>query len=254
MFCKKCGTKNEGGARFCAKCGTPVEGVAAPKPVPAASAYHPVAHTPKARPATKIRPVPLVALILCVILWLAAPFMAINLLTMGEPPTALQLLTSDDLMFIGEIAETPAFWAAVVSIISIALCLLFVVAKRRIAPRIFAILASLVLIIAVLMMSDFELTETIGFGYVGIFILLMAVCFTAGKKEKPISQMQQSTPSAPMMQQSNAAMPQPMQPPPAPAQAPPQQPVPISNNTCTACGKVLGEEEWKCPACGAFRE
>lgn len=253
MFCKKCGTQLDSGARFCAKCGTPVEGEVAPKPVPAAPVYHPATHIPKERSAATIKPIPLIALIVCAILWLAAPFMAVNLLTMGEQPTALQLVT-DDVMMIGEIAETPAFWAAVISIIGIGVCLLFTITKKGIVVRVFSILTDIVLVIAVLAMSDFELSDTIGLGYVGIFVLLLVACFTAGRKKVAVGQPQQLPQPAPMPRQTAVVAPPPVQATPQPVQAPQPQTVSIANNTCTACGKALGEEEWKCPACGAFRE
>lgn len=257
MFCMKCGTPLDADARFCAKCGTATQGTApAYQSQPAPAAVAAPTYQPGNPSAANVRlAVCLIAIVICAILWFAAPFMAVNLFTMGNQPTALQLVTND-VFALGDITETPAFWAAVISIAGIAICLIGILAKKRILTCIFAVLTDAALVLLVLMMET-DLADVIGLGYIGIVILLLVViCFAPGRKKATAGQIQQAPPPAPygappaIAYQPLAAAPQVAQ-----AAAPiPSALEPISNNLCAACGKALGEEEWKCPACGAFRE
>jgi len=261
MFCSKCGTQLDSDVKFCAKCGTatqqePVAARPAVTPLVVAPVYQPISpptSVPAMKPTASLKPIPLIAIVICAILWFAAPFMAVNMFTMGDQPTALQLVTGD-VMLLGEITETPAFWAAVVSAIGIVLCLLFTIAKKNIASRVLSILTNVVLVLAAVMVADMDLTEMIGLGYLGIFILLWVVCFAANNKKVVAKQPQPILQPVPMGQPPFIVASPPVQAPPQPTQVPPPQSVPMANNACAACGKALGEEEWKCPACGAFRE
>jgi len=269
MFCQKCGTQLDGDAKFCAKCGTPTQDPGeqatsfAPTPMPPAQqytmpatppAYQPqpaTGYNPPVRKVSTFKPLSLIAIIICAILWFAAPFMAVNLLTLGEQPTALQLLTGD-VFALGDMTDTPAFWASLVSAIGIGLCLLCILIKKNGGARVVAILVDILLILAAVMMADYGL-EAIGFGYIAIFIIFFAICFTSGRKKKSASIAPQpvTSPMAPPPAPNASAMPVPQQSPqavPAPTKAA------VASDTCAACGRALREEEWKCPDCGAFRE
>jgi len=245
---------------FCAKCGAAAQDsdltVIAPAP-----AYQPQpvpAHRPAQQSAAGVKmAVCLIAMLVSVILWFAAPFMAVNILTMGNQPTALQLV-ADDVILMGNIADTPAFWAAVVSIVGIAVCVISILAKKKAVTIIFAVLTEIVLVLAVVIM-EYDPTETLGFGYVAIFILLLVALFLAPGRKKAaavaVNQWQQAPQPASFGAQPAPYVPQAAPVAPQPVQAPlPSFSGPASNNFCAACARALSEEEWKCPACGAFRE
>lgn len=64
----------------------------------------------------------LTILVICVFLWISAPFVAITLFSLGNQPTALQLLTRDNLIVVGKLTETMAFWSSVATLIGIVGC------------------------------------------------------------------------------------------------------------------------------------
>lgn len=133
----------------------------------------------------------LISIILCAILWLAAPFLAINILTLDNQPSALQLLM-DDVTYIGSLVEDPAFWAAVGSLVGIIVCFLCVIAKKYTGSRVIAALTELPLLIALvhrfLWAADDPgttlnlLSRSLGIGFWGIALLLLVVVLWGGNK------------------------------------------------------------------------
>lgn len=122
----------------------------------------------------------LILIIVSAALWVTAPFVAINLLTIGEQPTALQLIT-DDVTYIGELSESPAFWAAVISLAGIVVCFICIVMGKLYATRIIAIITEIPLmwsLVDTIMWAKNEGEKIYyinGFGFWGILLLLIVV-------------------------------------------------------------------------------
>lgn len=138
----------------------------------------------------------LVALLICIVLWVFAPFLAINYITLDEPPSALRVVL-DDVTYFGERTSSSLFWATIVSLIGILVSLLCVFTKKNVVLRITAIVTDVYLLYSVIVTWGFdkwEYTEDIGvvveyisracgFGFWGIFYLLLIAAFFA--KEDP---------------------------------------------------------------------
>lgn len=76
----------------------------------------------------------LVLVICCAVLWVAAPFMAVNLLTLEDQPTALQLIL-DDVPYLGDLYEADAFRLAAAIAGGIVICFVAVLCKSGAVPR-----------------------------------------------------------------------------------------------------------------------
>lgn len=127
----------------------------------------------------------IVCMVICAALWAFAPFVAINLLTMGDQPSALDFIT-DNILYIGELTESLAFWAAVGSLIGIIICFFCATAKKRSAVHTTAILTELpmlCLIIEMFLWADDmeEFSEVFGFGFWCILVLFLVVIAASGK-------------------------------------------------------------------------
>lgn len=129
----------------------------------------------------------LISIIICAILWLVAPFIAINLLTLGDQPSALQFIM-DDITYIGELTESPAFWAAVSSLGGIVVCFICEIVKKPTVSRITAVVAEIPMVLA--MVNAFrwadgdmeDLFDMLGVGFWGIFLLFLVVILVGEKK------------------------------------------------------------------------
>lgn len=193
-FCENCGSKLESDDLFCPECGEPcctleeyesrqldlVESAEAKASILSGS------NNPAS--SSSINYLCLILLIGCAILWFSAPFIAINLLTMGDQPTALQLVM-DAVTYIGELTESTAYWAAITSIIGIIICFISAIATAHGATRVVAILTELPLALAMFDMINWaddteELFEALGPGFWGIFILLFVVICASGNRKK----------------------------------------------------------------------
>lgn len=120
----------------------------------------------------------------CILLWIGAPFAAINILTLGEQPTALQLMQGD-VLYLGELSEAPQAWAALISIIGIVICAISTIAAANKVTRTVAILTELPMILVLIAMLDWaddaeELMEALGLGFWGISVLLLIVAIVIG--------------------------------------------------------------------------
>jgi hypothetical protein len=126
--------------------------------------------------------------------------MGTNLFTLyvGEQPTAYQSITGD-YFFIGTLTDTPGYWAALISGIGIAICFVCTLMRKNIVVCITAILADVALGIAYFATKEaplsrmraldgdgFGIMSIIGWGYIGIFLLLLLACFTCFSKGSPI--------------------------------------------------------------------
>jgi len=184
MFCGKCGADVVQGEKFCGTCGAAVDDKPVIQPKSA-----PVYQSVTVRPTASINPICVVLLLVCVILWFAAPFIAINILSMswGDQPTAIQLLNGNA-TYIGDLSGSPALWAAIISIIGIVVCVICELAKKHTASRVVAALTDVVLVIAFFVTLNWtdgyysSLGDIVGIGYIGIFVLLLIVALVPHKK------------------------------------------------------------------------
>lgn len=188
-FCDQCGKRLEDDVEFCYYCGEPCPALEehekeSADPVESAENNAPTPnHNDALASSWSINGLCLILLVGCAILWLTAPFVAINLLTLGDQPTALQLVM-DDVVYIGELTESTAFWAAIVSIIGIIICLISTLASSYTTTRIVAAITELPMLLAMFEMIAWaddleELFEALGLGFWGVFILLLIVVFTS---------------------------------------------------------------------------
>lgn len=228
MLCKKCNAVIHDDSSFCSACGAKVEGETSYKPSSALKKagnlsddtggsltvhkeHDPVAvgvfnedrliseklfeedseHTSddcNNKPNSSINYISLVLVVICAIVWLTAPFMAVNYYTFGDQPTALELL-QDEVTYIGELSESAAYKAAVISIIGLALCLVCVLCKSCVVTRLIAAGTLIPLtktIIDVMRWADDseEFMEFFGTAYWCIVVGLLLVMFLGGRMRK----------------------------------------------------------------------
>lgn len=190
---------------------------------------------------SNIRVPSLIAIFICAILWFFAPFIAINILTLGDQPTALQFIT-DDIFYIGELTESPAFWAAVFSLGGIIMCFICDIIKKPVVSRIIAVLAEIPMVWAMVNafrwadgdMEDFF--DMFGMGFWGIFLLFLVVILVRGERVNA----NQETPAAESLVQSSVESPE------QPLAEPPEQ-----NLYCGNCGTEIKPGIKFCAKCGS---
>lgn len=191
MFCSKCGDKINTGERFCGSCGEAVNVQPVNQSMPTAVYQQepaPADQQTSARGALSFKVLSLIALIICAILWFTAPFIAVNILTLGDQPSALQFIT-DQIAYIGDLTESPSFWAAVLSIVGIVLCFFCTIGNKKTATRIIAILTEIPLAIVLFRTISWvddikEFAAVIGLGFWWIFALLFMVIIANGKNAR----------------------------------------------------------------------
>jgi len=193
----------------------------------AAQPAPPYYYQPTPRVPATLRPVSLVAVLVCMALWFAAPFLAVNIATLGSyggQPTALQILTGD-VTAIGDMTDSPAFWAAILSMIGVVICLVCVLARKNAAARVTAIVSdvALVLVLVVLLSAlngDAGLTEVAGIGYFGVLILFIVVAVASKSTRAAVNQAPPAYPLGAPYQAPISPMPlqAPLQPPTGPSQ------------------------------------
>jgi hypothetical protein len=130
-----------------------------------------------------------IVILLCAVLWFFAPFMTVNSDTIGHQASAFMLFFYALLSNIAAAAGIPAFWAALISAIGIVVCY-FTIGKKNATARIAAIVTDVSLAIIFIIMlyqagRDISgVTDVVGFGYIGIFVLLLLVCFMREHRHK----------------------------------------------------------------------
>lgn len=121
----------------------------------------------------------LILLFLCTILWLFAPFVAINLLSFYNQPTAFQIL-SGQTIYLGSIIKSTGFWAAAFSLAAIGTGFITIQNPRRSMARIMGILNELVM--GIVLIENFAwmkdgLHGYLGAGFWGIFAAFLVLSF-----------------------------------------------------------------------------
>ena len=120
------------------------------------------------------RPVCLIVLIVCAVLWLFAPFVAVNLITLGDQPTALQFVT-DDITYLGDLTDNAEYWASIVTMVCLVICFICILMKKHTPARILAIIALVPMVLTLIHIIDWaggdfeDMLEIAGIGYWGIF-------------------------------------------------------------------------------------
>lgn len=129
----------------------------------------------------------IILLAACIGLWFAAPFLSINMMTLGDQPTAFELF-GDELNYYFNMEETPNYWAAMLVMIAIVLSMICALTGLNGAARFFAFLGELPLGWGFLQMYMWTeggpyLMDSIGFGFWGMAVLLLGVVLFGGKKK-----------------------------------------------------------------------
>lgn len=150
--------------------------------------YPPASSAPESA-GTMINFISLSLVVISIILWFVAPFMFVNIFTLNNQPSALELL-QEDVLHIGDLTETPAYTGAIVSIVGLVVCAICILCKSQIVTRI-AAGATLALLIYPVVdflqeITDFEeLTAVFGSSFFCIIISLIIVAILGGSMKKP---------------------------------------------------------------------
>jgi len=183
MFCEKCGSQLGCEERFCDICSEGFD-----------KSANQSNSNPECRRAfvltASFKPLCRIAILICVLLWVVAPFMTVSSETMGYQSSGFvmvfySLLTCFyDIDKIGTVAATPAFWAALISFIGIVVCF-FTLGKKNMVTRITVLITDTSLA-AIFVFIFFQIGENVssvmdvvGIGYIGIFAFLFLVYLIA---------------------------------------------------------------------------
>lgn len=201
--CSGCGEPLEDGAAFCCYCGTqqtsvypapapvtdttPVNAVPTAQATPSHSGPSAPASTDPVLSTTERTVWDTVLSLFCGLLWLFAPFIAINLFTMGDQPTALQYIR-DDVIYLGELTESEVFWTAVITMLGIIICLIASICKSFRTVRVTSVICLLSL---AWMMGrylyafdgDSSVWECFGIGYWGLALLFLIMAIISRSDE-----------------------------------------------------------------------
>lgn len=180
IICKNCGKPTVTYSSICSHCGKPNGGsktVITPKQTYSSTKSYSSSRY------REINSLCLILIIFCAIIWAAVPFAAINRLTFGDQPTALQLLM-DDVLYIGELTESATFWAAIISLIGIVICFCCTLMAANGVTRAVAVLTELPLLWTMYEACQWaydaeEFFEILGIGYWGILLLLGIVAISS---------------------------------------------------------------------------
>lgn len=121
----------------------------------------------KAEISSERNAIQLVAIIICAVLWVFAPFIDLH----GRSVTALEYIFGDVFLSVYHWAYTPIFWAGLVSFFGIIICFVCTLLKANRGTLGFAIAIDAVFLSA---LPRYDLDD-FGFGFWGIFILLLCV-------------------------------------------------------------------------------
>ena len=191
-YCDQCGTQLNDEDKFCFSCGTWLSVEDLPgsflkkddKEVDNMVSSDNQSNNKQNPPRINIWCLALIAV--CAFVWFKGPFVAVNLLTMGDQPTAYQIVT-DDVLVIGDLEETSVYWAAVGTIIGLIICCVTALCKGNKVVRIVALVSEVPLLIVFLdyisAIDDIEeLFDVYGFGFWGLLILLAIIAYVGGQQ------------------------------------------------------------------------
>ena len=123
-------------------------------------------------------------LLICLVLWFSAPFLAINMMTLDDQPTASELF-GEELTQYFDLSESPAYWVAIGVMAAVVLGLIFALMGKSGMMRLMALLGELPILWGIWQMYMWTegnqfFMDTMGFGFWGIAVLL-AVVFLFGR-------------------------------------------------------------------------
>lgn len=191
MYCAACGREIENTVKYCPYCGAKVKRVT-----------EQIGNTPNSE--QQIRPQPhsdmvqkpqkemdasddfirclirILALVISILLWFFAPYIAVDLFTFYQQPTAFQVVTNQ-VFYWGSLLESTAFWASAACLVTIALGLATITNKKHPAAHICSIIAELLMLVAFIenvswMMKGLE--GFLGVGYWGQVVLFLIIIIT----------------------------------------------------------------------------
>lgn len=186
MYCTKCGTQLSDEHKFCRACGAQI---GAPSTTDTEPTFAPIYRRPT-RSGASFRPVSLVFIILCAVLWLVGPFAAVNLITFENQPTGLEFLTGD-VPAVGDLTDSIAFWASIVTLISVIVCLIGTLTKNRVLTLVFSILAAALLLLTFFDVIDWlkdlfgdldRLFQVLDIGFWGLLVSWTVVIIDSSRK------------------------------------------------------------------------
>ena len=216
MICHKCNASVPDKAVFCPACGARVEAIPVvqkkdPLPeedrtvrvrraVPNSGAVQRIPEVTREIPPVEVlpeEPVPtwekpryrinfisLALIIVCLVLWVLVPFMAVNHYTLGAQPTALALLL-DNVNYVGELTDALAYWMAIISAAGLVLCLACVVLKSRFVTRVLAVVTLVPVAVTIVNVARWaddlqDFFDFFGIAFWGILAVLLAVAVLGG--------------------------------------------------------------------------
>ena len=207
MICPKCNATIPDKAVFCPGCGARIETPAPvipkdprieedrtvrvrrakPDPVTHHQPEEVLPEDPvvtREKPRYRINFLSLALLVAGLALWVLMPFMAVNNVTLGDPPTALALLL-DDVDYVGELTDALAYWMAIAAAAGLVLCLACVVLKSRIVTRILAVGTLVPFAVAITNVAEWAedlsaFFDFFGIAFWGILPVLAAVAVLGG--------------------------------------------------------------------------
>lgn len=118
-------------------------------------------------------------LLICLCLWFSAPFLAINMLTLDDQPTASELF-GEELTQYFDLSESPVYWVAIGVMAAVVLGLVFALMGKSGMMRLMALLGELPILWGIWQMYMWTegnqfFMDTMGSGFWGMAILLAAV-------------------------------------------------------------------------------
>lgn len=204
MFCNKCGASIPDGNSFCIKCGNKLNAASdisfdnlkpytavTPQPTDKVDRFGEFPTYNKvyaAQPEKTMNVASLIFAVIGLILWFVGPLMAVNIFTLGNQPSAFELL-QDDVLHIGDLTESSAYMMALGSIIGLVICLICVFVKSNVGTRIFAALSLVPMLIGFFEVAEWvdeaeDFLEFFGFGYWGIAVCLLVLLCLGGEAKK----------------------------------------------------------------------
>lgn len=188
MYCAKCGRQMENTAQYCPYCGAKV-GVAAAKGGRLEKADRPdparLLGTAVQKPAKEVKKTEYkthwtirnAALAISIILWFAAPYIAVDLFSFYQQPTGFQIVI-DRVPRLASRFESVAFWASAACLLTYVFELAGMAGKKHKAAHGFAVIAELLMGIALIQHVIWTmegLAGSVGVGYWGQVILFLII-------------------------------------------------------------------------------
>lgn len=115
----------------------------------------------------------LVELIICAVLWCAAPFAAIWIPGLYRTPTALRVVMYGFTHF-SEFLSSSVYVAAIASGIAVVACFILILKKKYMLSRIIALIAETPMVVSCVQTYGWLQEEGFGLGFWGIAIFLLA--------------------------------------------------------------------------------